>query len=237
MCNRRAKTTAASGKSTSSSIYLFPEQLPVDSPRLDVLERVAVEPGDARGVLHGAGAESRRRGHRGRKEGEEGEHEDEESEANEDEHLSSLSKKEIDKEKMAQTDGDADAVHVLDVDSDLGEPPLDSAARSAAAAAEMPPPSTSSSSNRASSSTPSPSISASSTSTSSSSKPLLSDRNVATGGALLLTLLLLLIGKNRFLVMSIVRFFEWRCGEREPDPILTTTTSSRHHPRTKPKNE
>ena len=92
---------------------------------------------------------------------------------------------------MADSEGDGDAVHVLDVDSDLGEPPLDSVTRSAAAAAEMPRPP---SSNKASSSaTPSPSISSSSTS---SSPFVLNDRSVATGGALLAALLLLVIGKT-----------------------------------------
>ena len=102
---------------------------------------------------------------------------------------------------MTDSEGDGDAVHVLDVDSDLGEPLLDSAARSASAAAEMPPhrpPPRSSTASRSPAS-PSPSISAaasSKTSTSSSSPFVLNDRSVATGGALLVALLLMVIGKR-----------------------------------------
>lgn len=46
--------------------HLLPEELPVDRPRRDVLERVAVQPRDSRGVLFRAGAQDGRRRHRRR---------------------------------------------------------------------------------------------------------------------------------------------------------------------------
>ena len=101
---------------------------------------------------------------------------------------------------MTHSEGDGDAVHVLDVDSDLGEPPLDSAV----GAPRLPRRCHLLVLLRGADGVEFTGVAIAidlryrffETSTSSSSSFALNDRSVATGGALLATLLLMVIGKR-----------------------------------------